>query len=62
MNQINLLKQIESAFDTLLKREPKFTGSLTLQVNFQEGVAKDIIKTVERSRELISSTRAKLDN
>ncbi len=55
MNPTNLLRQIEAALETLLKREPKLTGSLTLQVNFQEGVAKDLLKTTERSREKIDN-------
>lgn len=54
MNLINLSNQTDNAFKFLLRRDPKFTGSLTLRVNFQKGVAKDL-KITERKREKIDT-------
>jgi hypothetical protein len=48
-----LLKQIEAIIGTKLKHEPGFTGSLSLTVNFQNGVPGDIVKEFEKSRERV---------
>ena len=55
MNLEKLLEQIQNGLEILIKREPNFTGSLTLEVHFKDGKAKDVVKQVE-------STRTKIDN
>lgn len=56
MNQTSLQKQIEAALDALLMREPKFTGSLTLECHFQDGKAKEFTKSVEKTRHKIKDS------
>jgi hypothetical protein len=53
MNIEVLTKHVESIIMSLMMREPKFTGSLTLQLNFFDGKPKDIVKEIERKREKI---------
>jgi hypothetical protein len=50
MNLEQLLKRIEAALVKLLLTEPQFTGSMTFEINFKDGQAKDFVKTAERSR------------
>ena len=54
-NLTHLLEQIENGLEMLLKREPEFTGSLTLQLNFQKGVCKDVVKSIEKTRHVIDN-------
>jgi len=50
LNLEQLLKKLEAALAALLVTEPNFTGSLSLEMHFKDGQAKDIIKQVERNR------------
>lgn len=50
MNLTALLDEIKNGLEMLLKREPAFTGSLTLEVHFQNGKAKEVVKSVEKTR------------
>ena len=50
MNIESLTKRVESIIMSLMVRKPKFTGQLTLQINFFEGNAKDITKEIVRER------------
>ena len=52
-NLTHLLEQIENGLEILLKREPEFTGSLTLQLNFLKGECKDVVKSIEKTRQVI---------
>lgn len=45
-----LLKRMESIIVTLLTRKPRFTGQVTLVVNFYQGRAKDITKEIMKER------------
>jgi hypothetical protein len=54
-NLTHLLEQIENGLEMLLKREPEFTGSLTLQMNFLKGECKDVVKSIEKTRQIIDS-------
>lgn len=54
MNLDSLLKQVEHSIKEVLTGRQNFTGSLSLQINFQDGIPKDIMKTIERQREKIN--------
>ena len=55
MNIEVVLKKVEAIISSLKLRSPKFTGQLTLCINFYKGEAKDIVKEVEREREPIDT-------
>jgi len=50
-----LLHKIEAAISTVLIQDGAYTGSLTLEIHFKDGVPKDIIKQVERTRTKINN-------
>jgi hypothetical protein len=55
MNLVKLLEQIQNSLEMLVKREPEFTGSILLEVHFLHGIAKEVVKTVERTRQKIKN-------
>jgi len=50
MNIEKLMKKIECIINSLMLRKGKFTGKLTLEINFFEGEPKDIVSETLRER------------
>lgn len=52
MNLALIVQRIESIITMLLRRDPQFSGNLTLNIYFREGQIRDI-ERIERQKEKV---------